>query len=140
MWEAHAQYRKNQLEARALFSMNLLGDSSDLNRVLDRPIDRPIADRMLGGYAELAYDVWPTIFENGDKYLAPFMRVEYVDTQNRVPSGYIANTRNSYWLFTPGVTFKPHPNVVLKLEYRNFSPKGSAERPDEVGIGMGFAF
>ena len=43
-------------------------------------------------------------------------------------------------LYNPGVQFYPHPNVVLKLEYRNFSPKGSAERPDEVGIGMGFAF
>lgn len=140
VWEAHAQYRKNQLEARALVSMNLLADAGDLNHALDRPSDRPIADQMLGGYGEVAYDLWPTIFGNGERYLAPFLRIEYVDTQLSVPRGYIANDRNRYWLYTPGVTFKPHPNVVLKLEYRNFAPKGSAERPDELSLGMGFAF
>jgi len=138
-FEAHAQYRHEQFEARALFAYNQLSDARDLNVALDRPLHRPIADKMLGGYVEVAYDLWPTIFKNYDKYLAPFLRVEYVDTQYEVPSGYTPNRRNAYWLYTPGVTFKPHPNVAIKLEYRNFSTQG-APRPDEIAFGMGFAF
>jgi opacity protein-like surface antigen len=138
-FELHAQYRHEQLEARALFAYNQLSDARDLNIALDSRLDRPIADKMLGGYVELAYDLWPALFGDYEKYLAPFVRVEYVDTQYEVPSGYSANRRNSYWLYTPGITFKPHPNVALKLEYRNFDTRG-APRPDELAFGMGFAF
>jgi len=139
MGELHAQYRTGPWHTRALFAYSQLSDARDLNEALDRPNDRPIADKMLGGYAEVAYDLWPSLVGNEDKELSPFIRVEYVDTQYEVPSGFSPNRRNSYWLYTPGVNFKPHPNVVLKLEYRNFNTQGGT-RPDELSIGMGFAF
>ena len=139
VFEVHGQYRRGPLETRALFAMSTLSDARDLNLALGRPINRPVADKMLGGYAEVAYDIWPTLFDSAEKSLSPFLRVEYVDTQYEVPSGFTANRRNSYWLYTPGVTFKPHPNVALKLEYRNYDTRGG-ERPDELSIGMGFAF
>jgi hypothetical protein len=94
---------------------------------------------MFGGYVEIAYDVWPLFSDVYDRSLSPFLRIEYVDTQNDVPSGFVANDRNRYWVYTPGLQFKPHPNVVLKIEYRNFAPRGG-ERPDEISLGMGFAF
>jgi len=139
IFEVHGQYRRGPLEARGLFAMSSLSDARDLNLALGRPRNRPIADKMLGGYAEVAYDIWPTLFGNSEKRLTPFLRVEYVDTQYEVPSGFTPNRRNSYWLYTPGISFKPHPNVVLKAEYRNFAPR-DGERPDELSIGMGFAF
>ena len=46
---------------------------------------------MLGGYAEAAYDVWPWLFGGEEKALEPFVRIEYVDTQYDVPSGFSAN-------------------------------------------------
>ena len=137
--EGHIQWRYEQWQARALFAYNQLSDARDLNLALGRAHDRPIAEKMLGGYLEIAYDVWPTLFGNFERSLSPFLRVEYVDTQYDVPSGYEANGRNSYWLYTPGIQFKPHPNVALKLEYRNFDPR-DGERPDELSFGMGFAF
>ena len=79
------------------------------------------------------------IFGNESKALEPFLRVEYVDTQYEVPSGFDPNRRNSYWIFNPGMNFYPHPNVVLKAEYRNFNTRGGT-RPDEIALGMGFAF
>jgi len=140
LWELHAQYEYEQFFARALFAHSQLSNARDLNDILGRPIDKPIADRQLGGYVELAYDIWPTLTDGFEKSLSPFIRVEYVDTQNKVPDGYIANEKNTYWLFTPGITFKPHPNVALKLEYRNFQTVGDVDRPDEISLGMGFAF
>ncbi len=137
--EGHVQWRYEQWQARALFAYNQLGDTRDLNAALGRPRNRPIAEKMLGGYVEIAYDLWPDLFDTFDRSLSPFLRVEYVDTQYDVPSGYEANRRNSYWLLTPGIQFKPHPNVALKLEYRKFDPR-EGERPDEISFGMGFAF
>jgi hypothetical protein len=140
IFEGHAQYRHEQLELRGLFAMSLLSDATELNVALGRAGNRPVAEEMLGGYAEVAYDVWPWLFGEAGRYLAPFVRVEYVDTQFEVPSGFERNERNRYWLVTPGLTFKPHPNVALKLEYRNFEAMGDTERPDEISFGMGFAF
>lgn len=137
--EGHAQWRFEQWQARAVLAYNQLSDARDLNVALGRPLNRPIASQMLGGYVELAYDIWPDLFDSFDRALTPFFRVEYVDTQFDVPSGYDANENNAYWLFTPGIQYKPHPNVVLKLEYRNFEPR-AGERPDELSLGLGFAF
>ena len=137
--EGHLQWRYEQWQARALFAYNQLSDARDLNVALGRARNRPIAEKMLGGYLELAYDVWPDLFDSFDRSLSPFVRVEYVDTQYEVPSGFEPNRRNSYWVFTPGIQFKPHPNVALKLEYRSFDPR-AGERPDELSFGMGFAF
>lgn len=138
LWELHGQYRRGGLETRALFSLGRLANADDLNLALARPADAPIAERMLGGYLELAYDVWPWLFES-EKYLAPFLRVEYVDTQDEVPGGFTANRNRAFWLATTGLSFKPHPNVVLKAEYRNFQAR-SGDIPDELSVGMGFAF
>jgi hypothetical protein len=139
IFEGHSEYKNGPLAARALFAFTSLSDSRELNEVLARPVDAPVADEMLGGYAEVGYDVYPLLFGDEARQLEPFIRVEYVDTQYDVPSGFEANRRNSYWVFTPGIQFKPHPNVALKLEYRNFDPR-DGERPDELSFGMGFAF
>jgi opacity protein-like surface antigen len=137
--EGHVQWRWQQWQARGLIAYNQLSDADDLNNALGRAVNRPIAEQMFGGYVEIAYDVWPLFSDVYDRSLSPFLRIEYVDTQNDVPSGFVANDRNRYWVYTPGLQFKPHPNVALKIEYRNFSPRGG-ERPDEISLGMGFAF
>lgn len=138
LFEVHGQYERGPFEVRTLFSMSFLSSAAELSDVLALPTDEPVADEMLGGYVEVAYDVWDLLFDGG-KYLAPFIRVEYVDTQYNVPSEFTANRNEAFWLVTPGLTFKPIPNVVLKLEYRNFNPR-EGEIPDEVSVGMGLAF
>jgi hypothetical protein len=37
------------------------------------------------------------------------------------------------------VSFFPHPNVVLKAEYRNQNAR-AGKRPDEFALGLGFAY
>jgi hypothetical protein len=137
--EAHAQYQRGPLHLRALAAYSSLSNVDALNASLARPVNRPIAGAMMGAYAEGAYDIWSMLFDNHEKRLEPFFRVEYVDTQRDVPEDFVANRNNTYWLYTPGIQFYPHPNVVLKLEYRNFDAH-EGERPDEVAVGMGFAF
>jgi hypothetical protein len=137
--EGLAQYQYGPLHTRVLFAYSSLSDTSELNEVLGRDIDAPIADEMLGGYAEVAYDVYPWLFGSEERQLEPFIRLEYVDTQYDVPSGYEANRNQAAWFYGAGVNFYPHPNVVLKVEYREIDPR-EGERADELGLGIGFAF
>jgi opacity protein-like surface antigen len=139
MFELHAQYRSGPWRARGLLAMNFLDEAGDLSTSLGFAPGKPVAERMLGGYGEVAYDVWPLLTGSETKYLAPFVRVEYVDPQNKVPSGFSRDATRRFWLATTGLSFKPHPNVVLKAEYRNFSAQ-DGEIPDEISVGMGFAF
>jgi hypothetical protein len=139
MFEAHAQYNNGPWHGRGLFAINWLDDAEQLSTSLGLPSGKPVGDRMLGGYGELAYDVWALITGNNDKYLAPFARVEYVDTQNSVPSGFSRDGTKRYVVSSFGMNFKPHPNVVLKAEYRNFSVQ-DGDISDEISLGMGFAF
>ena len=43
-------------------------------------------------------------------------------------------------LYTVGFSYKPHPQVVLKLDYRNFNDGSASPIPDELSIGAGFIF
>jgi hypothetical protein len=147
IFEGHTQYQNGPFHARGLFAFSSLSDTRELNTVLDRAEDAPIASEMLGGYVEVAYDVYPCLFGGEDKQLEPFVRVEYVDTQYEVIDGiansllpYEANRDRANWIHAGGVNFYPHPNVVLKVEYRNVNTRGQGERADELGLGMGFAF
>lgn len=141
IFEGHTQYQNGPFHARGLFAYSSLSDTRELNDILatDPDFEGPIADEMLGGYAELAYDVYPLLFGDESRQLEPFVRVEYVDTQYNVASGFDPNRENAYWLQAGGLNFYPHQNVVLKLEYRNYDPREGA-RGDELGLGMGFAF
>ena len=95
----------------------------------------------LGFYLEAAYDLWPLLDADREFYLAPFFRFEYYDTQFDVPSGpaFSVDGTKEIRLYHAGLSFKPHPNVVLKLDYRNFNPvKG--EKADDLQLGFGVAF
>ncbi|MDJ0786061.1 MAG: hypothetical protein QNK05_04595 [Myxococcota bacterium] len=140
MGEIHAEYKRGPLKMRGLLAISSIDEAGALNRALDRPTDKPIAELMIGGYAEAGYDIWSWFFEgDGSKRLEPFFRVEYIDTQAQVPDGFARNSSRRRWLFTPGVSFYPHPNVVIKAEYRNFQT-ASGDSPQELAFGIGFAF
>lgn len=143
LWELHAQYRAYGLEFRTLFTMAHLGDAHALTAALRKTKDiganDTIANTMLGTYAEIGYDLLPLIYPGTEQYLAPFVRFEYYNTQDKVPAGFTRNSNAEQRLWTTGFSYKPHPNVVLKVDYRNFSLV-SGKRPHEVNFGMGLAF
>jgi hypothetical protein len=143
LWELHGQYRAYGLETRALFAMAHIGDARELTLAL-REIGEikssdTIASRMLGGYVEVAYDIAPWLLPGTEHYLAPFLRFAYLNTQDTTPSGLTRNNNRQQRIWTPGITYKPHPNVALKVDYRNFSTV-AGKRADEVNFGMGFVF
>lgn len=91
-----------------------------------------------GWYGEIAYNVLPLIVDT-EHYLAPWFRYSRIDNQEDVPSGFTADESRDRDIYEVGLDYKPIPNVVIKLDYRNQDPK-SGELPDEVRLGAGFAY
>ncbi len=139
IWELHAKYQRGPLQLRGLWTQAHLGDARELSDDLGLAVDEPVARRSIGGYAEAAYEIMPLLFPDSEWGLEPFFRFEYIDTQNSVPSGYTANRAKRARLFIPGLNLRPHPNVVLKFDYRNIDDFAGEEN-DEFNFGFGVVF
>jgi hypothetical protein len=136
LWEAHAQ-----VEYRG-FWLRVLGTMVDIDEadVLSAALEDTIAESMFGLYAEVAYDVLPLLLPDTLQYLAPFFRYEIYDTQDQIPNGFARVPGRAVDVFAVGVSYKPMPQVVLKLDYRNFQNGNRNSLPDELNVGAGFIF
>jgi len=143
LWEVHGQYESHGLHLRGLFTMADIGDAGALTTALrtvgNIGATETIASEMLGGYAEIAYDVMPHLRPMSEMSLTPYYRFEYYDTQYEVPSGFTADPAKEIWNHTIGLQFKPIPNVVIKTDVRLRDAK-SGQVADEFNLELGFAF
>ncbi len=137
IYEAHLQVRQGGAEFRTLGTMTFVDDVTVLSQ--DPDINQPIGNRMYGVYAELGYDILPLLLPDTTHYLAPWVRYSRTDTQNNVASGFKANKNQVRDYYEVGLQYKPIPQVVLKLDYRNVHAE-SGKLPDEIRIGGGFVF
>ena len=147
--EGHAQIRFQSIEFRALGVYGHLSDAAQLTQaILPTPTDpaappetRVIANEVYGWYVEGAYDVMP-LFGAYDLYLAPYFRFERFDTQAGIPTlaGRTANPALDRTNIEAGLTFKPHPQVAIKLNYKDRQDNGTAPREDSVVFGAGFIY
>ena len=144
IWDLHAMYSWQGLDLRALFAMSHLQDSDELNRIatqIGSSSAGKIAKKMYGFYTEAAYDVMPWILGDTDQQLSPFLRFSYIDQHAKMAGDWDAKGRYEHRIWTTGISYKPHPNVVLKVDYRNFDTlDNDHEREDEVNFGLGFVF
>jgi hypothetical protein len=135
IYEAHAQLRTHGVEARLLGAYSEIDDAAVLS--LADPAN-PVSSSQWGWYGEIAYNVLPLVCDT-NHYLAPWFRYSMYDTQDDVPSGFVDDTNQDRDIYEVGLTYKPIPQVVFKLDYRNQdSDDGSV--PDEVRLGAGFAY
>lgn len=147
VYEGHAQLRTHGLEMRVLGSWVGIDDaaalSSDPNinpHVADpAEPDQPIASSMYGVYGEIAYDVLPLVMRDTEQYLAPWFRYEHFNTQDDVPFGFSADDNFDRSAYEVGIDYKPHPDVVFKVDYRNQTAE-QGDAPDEIRVGAGFAY
>jgi hypothetical protein len=141
MFEGHIQWKSKGLELRALGISVDLDDADILSRAKYKDdTGKSVAEKMTGWYLEAAYDVMPLLAAASDQYLAPWVRYSTLDSQATVPTGYTANTDKDRSVVEVGLTYKPIPNVVVKLDYRDWSDKSGADPSDEVRLGAGYIF
>jgi hypothetical protein len=143
LWEAHGEFASHGLRARGLFAMSHLDDAGSLTQDLFATgriaAGEAIADDTLGGYGEIGYEVLQWIAPQSGWTVEPFVRAEYIDTQYDVPSGFAEDKTQQFQVYTVGVSAKPIPNVVLKLDYRNRVARRGA-LGDEINLGIGVVF
>lgn len=142
IYEVHGEYKYAGVSLRGLYTqafVNQAGQLTDALFLID-PMDATVvASRMEGGYGEIAYDVLPLILPDTKMSFEPFFRYERLDTQNQVPAGYTPDLSKRQNIYTVGASYKPHPQVVVKLDYRYFD-LDAGSKSDEVEFGLGFVF
>jgi hypothetical protein len=147
LWEVHGQLQTMGFHSRVLFTMAHVDDARPLTLALrpspggtgDIAATEAIADDMLGVYGEVAYEVMQWILPDSGWTVEPFFRAEYIDTQHAMPRFFSEDQTNELRIYTVGVSAKPIPNVVLKLDYRNRSSR-KGRLGDEVNLGFGVVF
>lgn len=111
----HAEWAWKGLESRALWARNTVENAGNVGAATAKTI----GSRMQGWYAVVGYDVMPWIVPGAEQYLAPFVQYETYDTHAAVPSGATRNKAFDRRILTMGISYKPHPNVAFKADYRN---------------------
>jgi opacity protein-like surface antigen len=135
MYEGHLQWHHRGLEVRALGVYVNLDDAEELSI----NAGEPVGQEMWGAYGEVAYDVMPWFLSDTDQYLAPWLRYSRFNTQADVPSGFSADDAQDREDVEVGISYKPIPRVVVKMEYRYLEAE-EGSRPDEFRLGAGFVF
>ncbi len=130
-----AEYRG--LELKVLYANGTIGDVSAINSKNSLSGDASVGERFYGGYVQVAFDVLSLM---GSKYyLAPFVRYEKYDSQQRVPAGFLKNPANKRTEYTLGLTYKPYPNTALKADWQNMKDDANTGI-DQFNLAIGYLF
>jgi len=139
IYEAHAQVRRQGASLRALFAAATVDDVEQINAINGYTGNASVGSRMLGWYAEAGWDVL-TAFRPGSQHaLSPYARYTELDTQDEVPAGFVADPANDLSIFTFGLAYLPHPQVVAKLDYE-IRRNDAATGVDQWNLALGFHF
>jgi hypothetical protein len=137
---ADGRYRRDRLELRGEFASVAISNADLLNEALTlrTGVNPNIARSLVGYYGEASYRVVSGA-NAGD--LALFSRYENVDTQHRMPAGYLPIKSFDREAWVIGATYWPDPDVAVKVDYiiaRNRSDVMTA--PNSFNLGLGWWF
>ncbi len=137
IWEGHAEYRARGFDLRALFAMADVGDVAEINAVRGLTGPASVGERLYGWYLQAGYDVLrglPT-----SQRLVPYARFERLNTQDEVPTGFVADPSTDRSILSLGVAWKPIVQVVLKADYQIHSNDADTG-VDQLNVALGYLF
>ncbi len=132
--EAHFDWRWRALALRALAVRANLSDAAAVNAALNLAGAASVGSRLSGHYLEASWDVLP-----GRAALEPFLRWEQLNTQERVPAGFAANPANDTRILTLGASFRPIPQIVVKLDWQDVHTRAHSG-VNAINVGVGYVF
>lgn len=133
LWDMHARYNVDKLDLRALYARGHVSDAEKINTAFSF---NEVASGFYGWYAEAAYH----ILKNGDHDLAPFIRYEKWDTQDKLASNTVRQSGSENDIWTVGANYWPHPQVVLKADYQKFDKPDGDKGDKRLNLGLGYMF
>lgn len=137
VWDAHVEWRFRGLQVRGLAVFGRIGDAAEVNVLTGAAGSASVGERFQGSYVEAGFDVLS--LRGGRASLVPFARYERLDTQKRVPAGYLRNPANDVRIWTVGANYRPIPQVVVKLDYQNYANEARTG-VDQWNLGIGWLF
>jgi hypothetical protein len=114
--DAHARLDWHGWKARGLYAHGHVADNEALSDALGLVDMARIGNTFWGGYLEAAYDVLSAHHPGARYGLSPFVRVERYDTQDGLAAPAQEDPALHAAATTAGVSFKPHPDVAVKLD------------------------
>lgn len=147
LYEVHSEFIYKGLELRGLYAAGKVDNENDAFKN-DSTLQK-VGKEVGGWYLQTAYDILPLIKTGTEMTLSPFVRYEQYDTNKKVISG-TPDTTLDRTVTTFGVSFKPHPLVVIKADYqlkdtKSAKKEGTAtgedsNKIDQFNLGVGFIF
>lgn len=138
IFELHADARIRGWWLRALWADASLSDVAQLNERLGLTGNRSVGEELGGWYGEVGYDL-AGVLPLGQASILPFVRYEQLDTQKQVPSGYLRNPASDREILTIGVSWKPIPQTVIKIDHQNIDNEAGTG-VDQWNVGVGYIF
>ena len=139
LWDLHARWQQKGWDLQTVAAKGRIGDADKIDQTIlsfntanltNRPF---VPSEFYGWLGQVAYSVW----QRGDMTLTPFVRYEKFNAQSKMPVGFMADPANADRVVTMGLSFKPHPQVVLKADYQKFRDNPTNDR---FNLGLGYMF
>jgi hypothetical protein len=148
--EAHARFERGGLQAKVLGTIVSIPEAESINDAFANNTPQ----RMYGAFAEVGYDILSGIrTEPRDPELIVFLRLERFDLNATMPSNGVKDEELDQTHLIGGLTYLPHPNVVIKGDVRlarygnqaSTAPPGTEATSIEtrntfLNLGFGFSF
>jgi hypothetical protein len=136
LWDLHAKYSIAGFDFQALYAAGKLGDADKVNAVTSAtPAPFAAPTSLMGWYLQAAYH----LYRAGDLDVAPFARLErfQIQQQEDPALGVFQDPNNNERLWTVGVNFKIHPQVVIKTDVQRYTTDRTKDR---FNVGLGYMF
>ncbi len=139
----HGEYVYKSLELRGLFARTSLDEAARVAGYLrwksGAASASPIGSVQSGWYVTAGYDILPLLMSGSGQYLAPFVQYESVNVHAEVPAGFTANPAFDQSTLVVGLTWKPHPNVAFKADYRD-NKNGATTATDQFNFAVTYMY
>lgn len=139
---ADARYTIEGFDFRANLAYTHLGDAANLNNFLlanDPTFTDFAATSMLGWNLEVAYNLFHHAWPSTTHKLIVFTRYEDVDTNFKMPTGFVANPVYDRNVLRFGLTYLPIENVAVKFDY-GIQWNQANGGVDDFNFGIGYYF
>lgn len=101
------------------------------------------AQALFGAYLEAGLHVWPAAWRT-ERFartdLVVFVRRDWIDTQNKMPSGVVRNEKGQRTEWTTGVTWLLTPGLVVKADVQFRNDRTSEDLSTLFNLGVGWIF
>jgi hypothetical protein len=140
LFEADVRYARDRFEGRAQIAQVGIRGAGDLNDAIARTtgVNPNVARSLRGGYLEASYRVVSGA-DFGD--VGAFARYESVNTQFRMPDGYVPLEEFDRDIVVVGGTYWPDPDIAIKVDYVHQRNRSAViDAPSSFNVGLGWWF